>query len=1108
MKFSPIRRVLCSVSAVSFVATGVLSVAHAQSVSGEVTRDDGAQNLSGVVVSIPALGLETTTGSDGTYVLDDVPAGTYRVDISFRGELLETRQVTVGADGATLSVNLDQRTMDTVIVTGRRGAIQSAAALEREADEFKSIVTADDIGNFGDPTVAESLQRIPGLSINRDDGEGQQVSIRGLPTEFATVTLNGARLGTSDPDRNSTQLDFFSADGLSQIEVTKTLTPEQDADAIAGSVDLQTISALTRGENTIGGRVEYAYQDKAEEWNPRVSGQFTRVYDVDNGRIGIAGNVTWQDRQTITDEAEIGDGLTYFIREEYDDDGDLVQEFFQDGDPSDCSDDQEGGTILECYLTPNELDLRSQENERENLAFNGQIEWQTTNHLFQLRGSYADNERVGYRNRITFDFSRSDGDVPDFSDPDDPDVDEVVSIGADENGNLFGVFEDGRSERRLLIEDFEEQIWTLGFEGTSEFGENWTANYGFDLSSNELSREAVEGRFRSDNITMDFSNGNTGGMDIALSREVFDFDDDDPDPTTAAGFPIRETDVDGTDFSTPNQRLVDSEDTFDTYYANLERRFSLFDRDAALKVGAKYRERERVFDATRVEYLADAGLSLADFRTTPQTDRSDLDIPFDVDRDEADRVLSELISGARVATVQERGTFIAVADTESDYSNSEEVFAGYAQLTFNPADNFQVIAGFRVEDTDYSSTGNRLRIIDYSGNVTDVLRTALTNGGVDEAEINAFLGDRVTDAFIEPFTGGNSYTDVFPSINLRWEPTEDTVVRASYTEGIKRPEFGEAAAIVQLTTNELADDDILCGIITGDGEDCPGDIEDDFMGVLTSVADAQAAYDAGTVENGGRAFETEAGQFRNPALEPLTSQNFDISLAWYPNPNTVLSVAAFHKEIENFILRFSTSDPDAIAEFGFPPDTFLIDSPGASEIDQTFINGDSGWISGIELSYYQAYTFLPQPFDGLFTQANVTFGDSNASSSTVGRDIPFPDQSDIIGNLSLGWENDVFSLRAAAVYQGERLRAVNAGELDNSTENTAGDELEEERTQIDISARWEVRDGVQVYLDAINITDAEDNRVFRGDPDALNGALFSNLQNYGATYQFGVRFEF
>jgi len=994
-----------------------------------------------------------------------------------------------------------------IVVEGRRAAIESAIDAERDADQLVSIVTSDDVGQFGDPTVAESLQRIPGVSINRSGGEGQQVSIRGLPTEFATVTLDGARLGSTDPDVNSTSLDFFSADNLSRIEVVKTLLPEMEADAIAGTVNLRTISALDRGRNSFGGRAEVAYGEKAEAWNPEFAAEFTRIIDAGDNRIGIAAAANWSRRETITDSQEVGDGLNFFLLN--DDDGDL--EYIQGGDADNC---QDGDVVLECYLIPVEADLRSEELDRERFSISGQLEFEMVNHLFQVRGSYARVDESSYTNRATFDFSRSDGDVAEGLGTDDPDVDEIVSFGLEDDGEIFGVFEDGRAERRLRPGDQTQEVWTIGLEGTSTFGDVWTANYGANFSRNNEDEQRIEGRFRSDNITMSFANLGANGVDIDLSREQFDFDDDDLDPTVGAGFPIRTENIGGESFGTPNETFTRSRDSFNTYYLNLEREFTMFGRESAIKVGGRYRERTREYDFTRIEYLVDPDVTLADFPNSPSADRSNLNIPIDIERGDVEATLRQLIENGRVATVADRGVFITIQDLQDDFIANEDVLAGYVQWTFNPFDRFQVIAGVRVEDTDYSTSGSAVRQLEYDDGITDALQAALENGGVADAAIDQFLAGREPRSVIEDRSGGNSYTDFFPSVNIRWEPTDTTQVRASFTTGIKRPEYREAAAIQFLSTSEQLDDDLFCGFViqnfggTGSLDECPAD-PSSFGGVLTSVAQAQAALSGARAEDladtGQLAFETEADPARNPFLDPLTSMNWDVSFGWYPNDNTALSAAVFHKRIENFIVPISLAGQD-VTRLGFDVDDGTESGLGISRIT-TFANGDSATITGLELSYYQAYTFLPGILGGLFTQANVTFAESSASSELVDRDFRFPDQSDVIGNLSVGWENEVFSIRGAVAYQGDRLRGVNLGGLDDGND-TAGDVLEDSRTQVDINVRYELLDGVQLYFDAQNITDAGDRRFFRGSDQTLNGRIFSALEDYGPTYQFGVRARF
>jgi TonB-dependent receptor len=985
-----------------------------------------------------------------------------------------------------------------ILVTGQRAALESALAQERNTDTFTSIVTADDIGQFGDPTVAESLQRIPGVSINRAGGEGQQVSIRGLPTQFATVTVDGARLGSSDSSINSTNLDFFSADNLSSIEVIKVLIPEYEADNIAGQVNLKTISAFARGKNTFGGRVELGYQEKAESYNPEASLEFTRLFDAGESRFGIAASASYQHRRVITDRAQVDDGLNFFLLN----DRNGTLSYINDGDADNCED---GDVVLECYLIPAEMDFRSEDEERDRYSFAGQLEWELGDHKLALRGTYSRTDQEDFNSRTTFSFARSDG-RPGR---------EVIAFGVEEDGEIFGTLEDARSERRLRPGEEREEVYTIGIEGSSGFGDGaWNLRYGADLSSNQRSQQRVEGRFRSDNIRLEFSNLGRNGADIVLGREVVLAGSSDPDPTTPEGFPLLRETINGQNFGLPNETFVESSDEFQAFYADLERKFSLFGRDAAIKVGGRARLRERAFDTERVEYLTDFNLSLADFDPTPNQNRSDLYIPFGVDRGVALETINGLIADGRVATVAERGTFLAINNLRDDFTASEDVLAGYFQLTFKPLERLEVITGVRVEDTDYRTNGSLVRTLNFSDTVTQTLQQALINGGVSQTEIAAFLDPREATAQIEPITGGNQYTDFFPSINLRWDATDTLLVRASITTGVKRPEFGEAAAIQQFQTTELLDDNVLCNILTGTPQgqgECPADLST-FTGSLASIQAAQNALTAARAADdaltGRASFETRSpgnAPSLNPSLNALTSVNYDVSLQWYPNRHTQLTAALFYKSIDNFIVPITLAGQD-VTRIGFEVDDGTQNSLGVQAIS-TFANGDTAEIFGLELGYYQAYTFLPGILSGLFTQANVTFADSSADTVLVDRSFRFPDQADVIGNAAIGWEYAGFSIRGAIAYQGERLRAINTAELVDASD-PGGDVLEQDRTQVDINVRYDITDRLQLYLDAQNITGAGDNRFFRGSASALNQGTFFDRQDYGATYQVGLRGRF
>jgi iron complex outermembrane recepter protein len=168
-----------------------------------------------------------------------------------------------------------------IVVSGQRGATARAKIEERGSRQTVSVISADDAGQFGDQNAAEALQRLPGVNVVRDEGEGRGVSIRGLPPSFTQVTVNGTRLGSSgsvgsgpvsgDNESNVVNLDILPPDALSQLAVFKTYTADMDGDTIGGSVDLRAASAFDSRDPSVTARIEGGYGKYAGKVNPKIS---------------------------------------------------------------------------------------------------------------------------------------------------------------------------------------------------------------------------------------------------------------------------------------------------------------------------------------------------------------------------------------------------------------------------------------------------------------------------------------------------------------------------------------------------------------------------------------------------------------------------------------------------------------------------------------------------------------------------------------------------------------------------------------------------------------------------------------------------------------------
>lgn len=193
--------------------------------------------------------------------------------------------------------------LEEIVVTGTRAALHQSLAQKRHADDIRDVMTATDVGSFPDQNLAEAVQRLPGVAITRDRGEGQFVTVRGLPPELNRISWNGITMPSSGDDR-AVPLDIFSADLFGELAVVKSLSADMDIGALGGSVDLQTPSPLELPDNTLGVTGTGFFNDLAEEASPEVAVLTSNRFAQD--RFGLAAGITYSDRDTRQDSMESG----------------------------------------------------------------------------------------------------------------------------------------------------------------------------------------------------------------------------------------------------------------------------------------------------------------------------------------------------------------------------------------------------------------------------------------------------------------------------------------------------------------------------------------------------------------------------------------------------------------------------------------------------------------------------------------------------------------------------------------------------------------------------------------------------------------------------------
>jgi TonB-dependent receptor len=218
-------------------------------VSGSVTDVSSDLPLPGANIIVVGTSIGTTSELSGNYVLARVPSGTVTIQASYIGYTTVTREIQVtGGQTMMLDFTMDAAgvTGDEAVVLGVRAAGQAKAlSQQKNAPNIKNIIASDQIGQFPDATAPDALQRVPGISVERDQGEGRFIQIRGGPPQYSTIMFNGERIPSPEGDVRQIALDAIPAEILGSIEVSKAITPDMDADAIGGAIDLQSIRPAT-----------------------------------------------------------------------------------------------------------------------------------------------------------------------------------------------------------------------------------------------------------------------------------------------------------------------------------------------------------------------------------------------------------------------------------------------------------------------------------------------------------------------------------------------------------------------------------------------------------------------------------------------------------------------------------------------------------------------------------------------------------------------------------------------------------------------------------------------------------------------------------------------
>ena len=204
--------------------------------------DNEKNPLPGAVVIIDSNKLSAVTDLDGFFSFANLSSGNHNLKVTYIGFLPVSKTIVVSEESTVDDIVMSDtsRELNEVVVTGVFSGQQRAINAQKNNINITNVVSADQIGKFPDSNIGDALKRISGINVQYDQGEARFGQVRGTPAEFSSVTINGSRLPSAEGDIRNVQLDLIPSDMIQTIEVSKTLMPDQDGDAIGGSINLVT----------------------------------------------------------------------------------------------------------------------------------------------------------------------------------------------------------------------------------------------------------------------------------------------------------------------------------------------------------------------------------------------------------------------------------------------------------------------------------------------------------------------------------------------------------------------------------------------------------------------------------------------------------------------------------------------------------------------------------------------------------------------------------------------------------------------------------------------------------------------------------------------------
>ncbi|NUN71350.1 MAG: carboxypeptidase-like regulatory domain-containing protein, partial [Bacteroidetes bacterium] len=282
------------------ILAGTSIVAAQGSLQGSISDSLNRESLVGANIFLKGTAIGGISDIEGNFRITSVPAGTYTVRFSYLGYKTKEVSVTI-RDGAPASVNAallpDVIEGQEVVITAQARGQLSAINQQIKSTTMVNVVSEEKIKELPDANAAEAIGRLPGVSLIRSGGEANKVILRGMSDKYAKVTIDGVGIATTDSNARGIDLSMIAQGTLSGIELYKSLTPDRDADAIAGSINLVTKRAPSERSIRFDMKGNYnRLKPTYEQYD--LSGFYGERFFDDVLGIQITGNLERKDRSS------------------------------------------------------------------------------------------------------------------------------------------------------------------------------------------------------------------------------------------------------------------------------------------------------------------------------------------------------------------------------------------------------------------------------------------------------------------------------------------------------------------------------------------------------------------------------------------------------------------------------------------------------------------------------------------------------------------------------------------------------------------------------------------------------------------------------------------